>query len=66
MTREFGELRIYPLRGGGCKDDILSNILGPNEDGGSTGKKKEIYVTGRATPGEPDLMLDGFCLHRNP
>ena len=30
-------------------DHILSNILGPNEDGGSTGKKKEIYVTGRAT-----------------
>ena len=25
------------------------HILGPNEDGGSTGKKKEIYVTGRAT-----------------
>ena len=33
----------------GLYDDILSNILGPNEDGGSTGKKKEIYVTGRAT-----------------
>ena len=33
----------------GQYDDIRSNILGPNEDGGSTGKKKEIYVDGRAT-----------------
>ena len=38
-----------PHVGTGLYDDILSNILGPNEDGGSTGKKKEIYVTGRAT-----------------
>lgn len=48
MTREnlanYGFIRYM-----GLYDDILSNILGPNEDGGSTGKKKEIYVTGRAT-----------------
>ena len=48
MTREnlanYGFIRYM-----GQYDDIRSNILGPNEDGGSTGKKKEIYVTGRAT-----------------
>ena len=48
MTREnlanYGFIRYM-----GLYDDILSNILGPNEEGGSTGKKKEIYVTGRAT-----------------
>ncbi len=64
MTREnlanYGFIRYM-----GQYDDIRSNILGPNEDGGSTGKKKEIYVTGRADAHEPDLT-DGFLQHRNP
>ena len=44
---------------------FLSNILGPNEDGGSTGKKKEIYVTGRATLMNLISQTD-FLQHRNP
>ena len=48
MTREnladYGFIRYL-----GLYDDILSGILGKGEDGGMTGKKKEIYVTGRAT-----------------
>lgn len=48
MTREnladYGFIRYL-----GLYDDILSGILGQDEKDGRTGKKKEIYVTGRAT-----------------